>query len=187
MNKIALFVDDDPHILEALERSFHKESFRFLTADSGHTALELLAGNDVQVVISDEMMPGMSGTEFLKLVRKNYPNTIRMMLTGKADLESAVQAINEGEVYRYFTKPCDPGDLKMAIQRGFQHYELVTLTRKLLLEYRRNEAMLMEARDQKPEAGDRESGHDTPYYLEEYSGDLQELLDELGRELGVHR
>ena len=92
----------------------------------------ILAGNDIDVVVSDERMPGMTGSQFLSEVRKQWPNTIRMILSGQADLEAAVRAINEGEVYRFLLKPCHPKDLQMTILQGLQHKKLVAQSRRLL-------------------------------------------------------
>ncbi len=183
MEKTVLFVDDEAYVLQAMERTFRKEPFRFLTADSGRRALEILAEQKVQVVISDEQMPEMSGSDLLKVVHKNYPDTIRMMLTGQHDIQNAVQAINEGEVYRYFTKPYDESELRVAIRRAFQHYELVRLSRRLLIEYRRKEAELRAARKLRPEPVDRPESTEEAYVLEEDCGDVQALLEDLGREL----
>lgn len=83
-------------------------------------ALAVLAREPVDVVVSDERMPGMSGSHFLAAVRRQYPETIRMMLTGQATLEAAVRAINEGEIYRFFTKPCNPEDLRTTIRQALE-------------------------------------------------------------------
>lgn len=96
-----LLVDDEPHVTEALRRTLHTEPYEILSANSANEALQIPAREPVTVVISDERMPGMRGTEFLARVYRDYPETIRIMLTGHANLELAMRAINEGQIYRF--------------------------------------------------------------------------------------
>jgi two-component system probable response regulator PhcQ len=137
-----LLVDDEPHVSEALKRALRREPYEFLTATSAADAQEVLAARHVDVVISDEQMPGMSGSEFLGIVRKRHPHTIRMILSGQASLEAAVRAINEGEVYRFFLKPCNPTDLIFTVQQALAHKRLESQSRRLLREYQRQAALL---------------------------------------------
>lgn len=141
-NATILLVDDEANVTDALKRAFRQEPYEFLTATSGAAALELLGRHPVQVVISDEQMPGMSGSEFLSTVRKRYPHTIRMILSGQASLEAAVRAINEGEVYRFFLKPCNPTDLMFTVQQALAHRRLEDQSRRLLRQYQRQASML---------------------------------------------
>jgi two-component system probable response regulator PhcQ len=137
-----LLVDDEPNVTEALKRALRREPYIFLTATSAAAGQELLAQHAIDVVISDEQMPGMSGSEFLASVRKTYPRTIRMILSGQASLEAAVRAINEGEVYRFFLKPCNPTDLIFTIQQALEHKRLQEQSRRLLRDYQRQAALL---------------------------------------------
>src|SRR3984957_12537471 len=137
-----LLVDDEPNITDALKRAFRREPYEFLTATSGAAALVALERHAVDVVISDEQMPGMSGSEFLSAVRKQYPDTIRMILSGQASLEAAVRAINEGEVYRFFLKPCNPTDLMFTVQQALAHKRLEEQSRRLLREYQKQATLL---------------------------------------------
>ena len=130
-----LLVDDEPNLTSALVRSLDRTQFQIFTADSAQQGLMILAGNDIDVVVSDERMPGMTGSQFLAEVRKQWPNTIRMILSGQADLEAAVRAINEGEVFRFLLKPCHPTELQATILQGLQHKKLVTQSRRLLQEH----------------------------------------------------
>ncbi|MFZ5446792.1 MAG: response regulator [Myxococcota bacterium] len=100
-----LVVDDEALVVEAIRRTLRKEGFRLLTAPSGAAALEVLARESVDILISDIDMPEMSGLELLRKVRVQWPAVVRIVLTGGFSLESAVTAINEGEVHRYLTKP----------------------------------------------------------------------------------
>jgi len=122
-----LFVDDEPEILEGLKCALRRYSFVILTATSGADALKLLETNTVDVVVSDERMPNMAGSEFLSIVRQRHPETIRIVLTGQASLGAAIRAINEGEVYRFLTKPCSHVELSATIQHAL---ELRALTRE---------------------------------------------------------
>lgn len=147
---IILLVDDDPQVTDALKRALRREPYAILTATSGAAGQELLDSHRVDVVISDEQMPGMSGSEFLSAVRKKYPHTIRMILSGQANLEAAVRAINEGEVYRFFLKPCNPTDLIFTVQQALAHKRLEEQSRRLLREYQRQASTLARLEHQSP-------------------------------------
>jgi CheY-like chemotaxis protein len=111
-----LLVDDEPGVLTALRRTLRREGYTIATAASGEEALTVLARQEVDLVIADLDMPGMSGLELLGRVRVTSPLTIRVVLTGRGSLESAQQAINEGEVFRYLTKPWTDAELRGAIR-----------------------------------------------------------------------
>lgn len=106
-----LFVDDDPGVLANLRRGLWREPLEILTASSARAALELLHQREVDVVVSDEKMPEMGGAEFLTLVRQLHPETCRVLLSGQADVDAALRAINDARVFRFLTKPCPPADL----------------------------------------------------------------------------
>lgn len=119
-----LVVDDEPDNLDLLYRTFRRE-FNVLKAESGIAALETLSQEgEVAVIISDQRMPEMKGTEFLSKTVPQFPNTMRIILTGFTDVEDLVEAINSGQVYRYITKPWDPSELKSVVQRAVETYEL---------------------------------------------------------------
>jgi len=118
-----LIVDDEPHILAALQRMLADEGYGIFTATSAHEALDLLAKNPVQVILSDQRMPTMSGAEFLGRVKVLYPDTVRMVLSGYAELETVVQAVNEGAIYKFFVKPWDEEQLRIQIREAFLYYE----------------------------------------------------------------
>jgi len=145
-----LFVDDDANITAAMARSFEAEPFDIVRAHSAQEGLDILARSTIDVVVSDEQMPGMAGSEFLAEIRKQYPNTIRMILTGEASIESAIRAINEGEVYRFFTKPCNPADLAVTIRQALQHKQLVEKSRRLLHEYQKQSSIIEELERSSP-------------------------------------
>ena len=120
----ALCVDDEQSILNAIKRLVRKENYRLLTANSGQDGLKMLAENDVQIVISDQRMPGMNGTEFLKQVKELYPDVLRIILTGYTEVDSITEAINEGSVYKFFLKPWNDHNLKLEIRQAFEQYDL---------------------------------------------------------------
>lgn len=115
-----LIVDDEPNILNALSRLLRREGFQILTANSPLDAFEHLAKQPVQVILSDQRMPDMSGTEFFARVRQLYPDTIRIVLTGYTDLDSVTGAINRGAIYKFLTKPWDDDQLREEIREAFR-------------------------------------------------------------------
>jgi two-component system, probable response regulator PhcQ len=141
---VVLLLDDEPNVTAGLKRALHNEPWKILTAATTGGAFDILSREAVDVVVSDERMPGMSGSQFLSEVRRKYPHTIRMILSGQADLEAAVRAINEGEVYRFLLKPCNPADLRITIRQAMEHKQLVELSRKLLREYEKKQTLLDE-------------------------------------------
>lgn len=120
-----LVVDDEPDNLDLLYRTFRRD-FNVLRAESGVSALDILAAEgEVAVIISDQRMPEMKGTEFLSRTVPKFPDTMRIILTGFTDVEDLVEAINSGQVYKYITKPWDPNELKAVVQRAAETYELL--------------------------------------------------------------
>ncbi|MBI5544929.1 MAG: response regulator [Deltaproteobacteria bacterium] len=119
-----LFVDDEPAVLEGIRLVLRKEPIRILTAETPEAALRIIEEEHIDVIVSDECMPGMSGSDFLMVVRSLVPNTPRIVLTGHGTMNMAVRAINEGEVFRFLTKPCDPVLLCFAIRDALHHRRL---------------------------------------------------------------
>ncbi|RLF59744.1 MAG: response regulator [Thermoplasmata archaeon] len=132
MKHKVLIVDDEQSTRKLMKEALGMEPYELLVADSAEKALEIFRKEPVDVVISDEMMPGMPGSEFLALVRKKYPDTIRMILTGHASVEGAIKAINEGQIYHFFTKPCRIYDLAITVRKALQQKELMKKSRQLL-------------------------------------------------------
>ncbi len=117
-----LLVDDETSILASLRRVLRAENYRILTANSGEEALELLALHPVGVILSDQRMPGMSGSELLAQVRVMYPKTVRMILSGYTGLDSLTEAINRGEISRFLTKPWQNEEIIEAVRDAFRRY-----------------------------------------------------------------
>jgi FixJ family two-component response regulator len=117
--KTILLVDDEPEILEALKRTLRDRGYRFIDATSGEDALLRVAETpSLDLVITDIDMPGMSGIDLAKSLRQSHPQVPRIILTGVASLESAIQAINQGEVHRFLQKPWDATELRDAVSAG---------------------------------------------------------------------
>jgi CheY-like chemotaxis protein len=127
-----LFVDDEPLVLDALRRMLH-DKFHIYTANSGEKGLASVEQNGpFAVVISDMRMPGMNGAEFLARIRKDAPDTVRMLLTGFTDLDAAIAAVNEGNIFRFLTKPCRKDELVGAINLGLAQYRSTLAEKELM-------------------------------------------------------
>ena len=120
-----LFVDDEENVLRSLKRLFMSEDYEVLTAVSGEDGLSILKEIEVPVIVSDQRMPLMTGAEFLENSRQLSPDAVRIILTGYADVEAAIGAINRGGAYRYVSKPWNDGDLLRVIKDAFERYRLV--------------------------------------------------------------
>jgi response regulator RpfG family c-di-GMP phosphodiesterase len=132
MLKRILFVDDEPNLLQGIERQFRKQ-YEIETACGAEAGLSTLAAKGpFAVVVSDLRMPGMDGTQFLSRVRRQYPDTVRVMLTGQADLSSAIAAVNEGNIFQFLSKPCQAPMLTRAIDSAIGQHRLITAERELL-------------------------------------------------------
>uniref|UniRef100_UPI00293D21E8 EAL domain-containing protein n=1 Tax=Janthinobacterium sp. TaxID=1871054 RepID=UPI00293D21E8 len=123
--RTVLLVDDEAHVLTALRRLLRQDGYQILSAQSAAEGFELLALHPVQVILCDQRMPNMSGTVFLDRVREMYPHTFRIILSGYTDLESIMEAINRGAIYRIYTKPWDNKVLRENVRDAFLHYSLL--------------------------------------------------------------
>ncbi len=132
MEERILFVDDEEFVLAAFKRQFRQE-FNMMTALNGDEGLMTLANHGpFAVVVADLQMPGMDGIQFLREVKERSPDTVRIMLTGHADLQRAVEAVNEGNIFRFLTKPSTPESLIKAINSGLELYRIITAEKDLL-------------------------------------------------------
>ena len=139
-----LLVDDEESIIKSLQRIFRKEGYEIHTALSGQEGLKTLkeAQKPFSLIISDQRMPGMTGTQFLEKSKNIFPNAIRILLTGYSDMDAIVDAVNKGEIHRYLTKPWNDGDLKSQVGQALEQYELGVENRRLLaLTKRQNEKL----------------------------------------------
>ena len=138
--RTVLVVDDEEHVRTALGRVLEDAGYAVLAAESGEEALEVLSERPVKLLISDNNMPGISGIELFKEVRRRHPHVLRVMLTGDTDPEVAVRSINEAEVYRFIRKPWDNADLRTIVQLAFDVIVLEDEKRQLLEIVRRYRA-----------------------------------------------
>jgi response regulator RpfG family c-di-GMP phosphodiesterase len=126
-----LFVDDEENILHSLKRLLRKEGYRILTATSGADGLEILKEHDVHLVVSDQRMPEMSGTEFLAKVKENYPEVMRIVLSGYTEVDSITESINKGHIYKFMLKPWNDQNLKLEIKQALEQYDLMQVNKAL--------------------------------------------------------
>jgi DNA-binding NtrC family response regulator len=132
MPRTILVVDDEESVRNALRRSLSREGYTLSFAAEPNEALALLARAPVDLVISDHLMPNMTGLEFLTLVHDRHPDCVRILLTGHADMQTAINAINQGEIYRFLTKPWDDLELQVTLRLAFDQLELKRTNRRLL-------------------------------------------------------
>jgi response regulator RpfG family c-di-GMP phosphodiesterase len=162
-----LCVDDEPHILSALRRLFRTQGYEVLTATSAADGLALMAQQPVDVVISDMRMPGMDGVQFLERARAMRPEALRLLLTGHADVDQVMGAVNRGEIYRYITKPWDDSDIVLVLRHAFER-------RALEQEKRRLEALTLRQNEQL-----RELNQDLEARVAARTAELKQAHDEL--------
>lgn len=143
--RVLLVVDDEENILRALVRLLRRDGYLLLTANGGAQGLELLAQHPVGVILSDQRMPGMTGSEFLERAKALRPDAVRIMLSGYTDLQSVTDAINRGAIYRFLTKPWDDELLRENIRVAFEQYERHAENKRLLVELHAANARLTES------------------------------------------
>ena len=127
-----LVVDDEVLIRKALVRALRAEPIEILESENAESALKLLATTPVGMVIADYKMPGMDGLELLRVIREHYPDTVRIMLTGHGDMETVVQALNQGDIFRFFTKPWNHEELLQSVRKALKLQHLRISNRKLI-------------------------------------------------------
>ncbi len=119
-----LFVDDEEKVLKSLKRGFLDEPYKKLFAISGKEALEILEKNEIYVIVTDMRMPEMNGLELLKIVKEKYPDVVRMVLSGYTQVSTLLTAINQGEIFKFITKPWKlEEEFKPAIHEAIEHYQ----------------------------------------------------------------
>jgi diguanylate cyclase (GGDEF)-like protein/PAS domain S-box-containing protein len=129
-----LLVDDEVNMVSSLKRLLRRDDYRILTAHSGDEGLAMLAEHPVDVILSDQRMPGMTGVEFLSIAKVRFPRTVRLVLSGYTELQSVTDAVNEGAIYKFLTKPWDDDKLRGHIQEAFHRKELADDNRRLARE-----------------------------------------------------
>ncbi|HEY9721032.1 MAG TPA: HD domain-containing phosphohydrolase [Oscillatoriaceae cyanobacterium] len=139
-----LVVDDEPDNLLLLERVLRRE-YNVFSASSGPEALDVLDNMAVDMIISDQRMPQMTGAELLGQAYMRNPDQIRLLLTAYSDVKDIISAINSGHIYQYLAKPWDPDELKLVVRRALEAYQLTLDNKRMLADYRNDEAMLLSA------------------------------------------
>ena len=140
-----LFVDDERNVLKAIERLFIDDDYEILTANSGEEGLSAIESEyPVQLVISDYKMPGMNGVEFLRQVHQRWPDTVRIVFSGYADTVAVVEAINEGQIYKFIPKPWNDDELKITIANSIEWYSLNKKNLELAEELKKKNRELMD-------------------------------------------
>ncbi len=145
-----LIVDDEENILSALKRLFRRENYQIFTAESGEEGLKILDEHEVDLIISDLKMPSMNGVEFLTKAKQKNSDALRIMLTGHADLKSVIDAIDQGEVYRFLLKPWNNDELKMTIRQALDFYYVQKENKVLARTVKRQNEVLKELEKEHP-------------------------------------
>lgn len=131
-----LILDDEPNILVALKRTLVREGYQVRPCNTPEEAFEALRDEPFDIVMTDHIMPRMTGLEFLRIVRNRFPEPVRIMLTGQADTKTAIDAINLGEIFRFLTKPWDDAELKATLFSAMTSLEEQREQRRLLTQAR---------------------------------------------------
>jgi signal transduction histidine kinase len=147
-----LFVDDEPDVVDSLRHQFHR-SYRVLGCTTGKEAVQALENDEVDLILSDQRMPGMTGDQLLRRARELRPDTVRMLFTGYADIQAVISAVNEGHIFRYILKPWDSAELEGIIRQGVEQYDLLAERRRLIGELRNTNAQLVRANEDLAIAG----------------------------------
>jgi putative two-component system response regulator len=131
MNKNLLIVDDEPNVLSSLKRELRQEGYRIFSATHGKAGLDILENNDIGVILSDQMMPGMDGVTFLEAAKQRKPDVVRLIFTAHGSLGNAIAAINRSQIFGYLLKPWASEGLKGTVARACEHYNLVAENKQL--------------------------------------------------------
>ena len=167
-----LIVDDEEEILKALKRQFRRE-YDVYTAQSAEAGYKIMMETPIQVIISDQRMPGMKGAEFFGKIKTEFPDAVRLLLTGYADIQAVIAAINDGNIFRYIAKPWDPLELETIVRDAFERYGLIVGNRRLLTELQAANVQLEQRVSERTAA------------LEEANGRLQTLITQQNAFLGM--
>jgi PAS domain S-box-containing protein/diguanylate cyclase (GGDEF)-like protein len=172
-----LLVDDEENILNALKRLLRRDGYHIITATSAAEGLQRLAEHEVDVIVSDQRMPGMTGVEFLRRAKELYPDTVRMVLSGYTELQSIIDAVNEGAIYKFLTKPWDDERLRSHVAEAFRQKDLADENRRLSREVEAANADLASVNAQLEHLLAQRQGQTA--LLQASAGSMRELIDRL--------
>ena len=167
-----LIIDDELEITKSIARQFRKK-YQVFSATSAKEGLEIMEKEHIQVILSDQRMPGMTGVDFFSMIKDKYPDALKLLLTGYTDIEAVIGAINEGQVFRYVTKPWIPEELETIVREAFEKYELITNNQRLMLRLQdANQTLEIKVKERTSE-------------LEKLNSRLSELNQEKNRYIGM--
>jgi DNA-binding NtrC family response regulator len=178
--KSLLIVDDEENVRRAVARALRGQGYDLRFAASGEEALSVLRLEPADMILSDHMMPVMTGLELMREVRKEFPHSLRIILTGYADLEMAISAINEGEIYRFLTKPWDQVDLQQTVRLGFDRLLLERENRHLLATVKRQSDFIRALESDHPGISDVRRDSAGAVVIED-----EEILQQYATTLGI--
>src|SRR5579871_1764031 len=139
-----LVVDDEPDVVQSVQDLLRLE-YRVLGTTRADEAMKLMQNEEVHIVMTDQRMPEMTGVEFLRQTRGEHPDAIRLLFTGYADIRAVIDAINQGSVFRYITKPWDPEELEVVVRQAVEHHNLLVEKTRLVAELSETNRQLLEA------------------------------------------
>jgi len=175
-----LMVDDEENILKSLRRVLMNGNYEIKTANSAKEGLAILKEFPAQLIISDNMMPGMTGIEFFKKVGGLYPDTIRIILTGRSDTKVTIDSINKGEIFRFLIKPCNGVELNITVANALKYYDLVKENRSLIQAVKKQHGTLQEIEKKYPGITKIDREEDGTIHMDddEYEDIIEKFSDE---------
>jgi two-component system, probable response regulator PhcQ len=162
-----LLVDDSESVLSALKRLFVSEGYEVILASSAKEAIQLLSQHQVDVLITDQNMPGTSGTELLETTLHLFKDVVRIMLTGETDIDVAKKAINDGEIFRFFVKPWDDFELTVAVKNALRQKELERENAQLKSTVKNQSQILHKLEQEFPGISDKSHSEDGVWVIED--------------------
>jgi len=174
---VILLVDDEPYILSSLKRILRGEDREIYTAECAAAAWDILKSvEEVEVIVSDNRMPDTLGLDFLTKVKRLYPDTIRILMTGYPDLNSAMEAINKASIWRYILKPVEVDDLKVLIMQAFDYFRIMKENRLLLQVARQQAEWIKVLKEKYPNMSTQEINKQSSYAMDEQY--ISELMNQ---------
>jgi len=178
-----LIVDDEEQVREIMKRHLERDEYSIHVANGPIQGLEILDVENIDVVISDYKMPGIMGTEFLSMVKHKYPDIERILITAHGDLEMAISAINNGEIYRFFTKPCNFAELSSAVRQALERRELFRNAKRLFSAYKVQSMAMKKMEKQYPGITDAQKTETGSYVIGAETTDIKSFLSQVDKVL----